>query len=637
VRLLSETTTTTATEGRTAWGRNLAAPIRRFLYAETSGAMLLVAATVAALLWANVPGTDSYESVWHTRLAITLGDHSIATDLRGWVNDGLMTLFFLVVGLEAKRELDLGELRDRARLAIPVMAGLGGMVAAAVLYLLINAGGDGAPGWGAAISTDTALALGALGLVSRGRAIRMRVFLLTVVVVDDLVALAIIAVAYSNAIDALALAIAAALFAALLGLHYVDFKWRGSVATALGIGMWFALFESGVDPVITGLLVGLVTTAYPPSRDDLERSTERARSFREQPTPELAYEARASLTSAISLNERLQYRLLPWTSQVIVPLFALANAGIHFSSTLLSDALTSPVTLGIVAAYAIGKPLGILTASWLATRRALGGQRLTITWPALIGVGTSAGIGFTVSLLVASRAFQDSPALLDQAKIGVLATAIIAPALTWAVLRVMLRLPDETRARQLGSTAADIVDLADDIDPERDHIRGAVDAPVTLVEYGDFECPYCGAAAPVIAKLLDHFGDDLRYVWRHLPLSDVHPDAQMAAEAAEAAADQGKFWEMHDLLLANPDRLRVSDLYRHASDLDLDLDRFTDALNRRRKAARVAEDVASADMSGVSGTPTFFVNGRRHQGVYDVDTLTREVKAASRAPARVGA
>ncbi|QEC50614.1 Na+/H+ antiporter NhaA [Baekduia soli] len=612
--------------GRTAWARNLAAPIRRFLHAETGGAIVLVGATLVALLWANSPWSDSYASVWGMRLAISLGDHAIATDLRGWVNEGLMTLFFLVVGLEAKRELDLGELRERRRLTVPVMAGLGGMVAAAAVYLAINAGGDGAAGWGAAVSTDTALALGALALLTHGRAIRLRVFLLTVVVIDDLVALAVIAIAYSDAIDPVALAVAVGFFAVLLALRYAG-SWRGPAAAAAGVGMWLALFESGIDPVITGLLVGLVSTAYPPSRDDLERSTERARSFREQPTPELAYQARASLTSAISLNERLQYRLLPWTSQVIVPLFALANAGVHFDGDLLSGAAASRVTIGIVAAYVVGKPLGITGAAWIATRRAMGGQRPTVTWPVLVGGAAAAGIGFTVSLLVASLAFTGPT--LDEAKIGVLVTALASPAVSWVAFAIVRHLPDELRARQLGAVAGQIVDLADDVDPGRDHIRGPVDAPVTLIEYGDFECPYCAAAEPVIARLLEAFGAELRYVWRHLPLTDVHPNAQLAAEAAEAAARQGAFWEMHDRLLAHQDDLAVSDLYRHAAALELDLERFSDDLGRRRTAPRVAEDVAGADASGVSGTPTFFVNGRRHQGVYDVDTLTREIKAAA--------
>jgi Na+/H+ antiporter NhaA len=614
----------TSSSGRTAWARNLAAPIRSYLHAETGGAVVLAAAALAALAWANVSPT-SYESVWGTRLAVQLGDHALATDLRGWINEGLMTLFFLVVGLEAKRELDLGELRERTRLAIPVLASFGGMLGAGGIYLAINAGGDGAAGWGAAVSTDTALALGVLSLLTRGRAIRLRVFLLTVVVIDDLAALLIIALGYSERIDVTALLIAVALFAALFLVRWAG-SWRGPAAVLLGVGIWFALFESGVDAVIAGLAIGLVTSAYPPARDDLERSTELARSFREQPTPELAYSAVASLTSAISPNERMQYRLHPWTSRVIVPLFALANAGIHIDGTLLSDAITSPITLGIVAAYAIGKPAGILGASWLATRR---GARLTVTFPALAVGAASAGIGFTVSLLVATLAFDGEP--LDEAKIGVLATAIISPALAWLAIQVMRRLPAEVRARQLGEVAETIVDLAEDVDPERDHIRGRVDAPVTLLEYGDYECPYCGHAAPVIGKLLDHLGDELRYVFRHLPLTDVHPNAQLASEAAEAAGAQGAYWEMHDRLLDHQDALAPVDLYRHASELGLDLDRFSDDLRHRRFAHRVAADVQSADASGVSGTPTFFINGRRHQGVYDIDTLTRSVKTAARA------
>ena len=312
--------------------RNLAAPVRGYLAAESGGAAALVVAALVALAWANV-APDSYTSLWETKLAISLGDHEFATDLRGWVNEGLMTLFFLVVGLEAKRELDVGELRERSRVAVPVLCGLGGMVAAAAIYLAINAGGEGAAGWGAAVSTDTALALGVLALISRGRAIRLRVFLLTMVVIDDLVALLIIAIAYTEEVSLVALAVALGLFAVLVALRFAG-PWRGPAAVLVGFGIWVAMFESGIDAVIAGLAIGLVTSAYPPSRDDLERSTELARSFREQPTPELAYTARASLTSAISPNERLQFRLHPWTSLVIVPLFALANAGIAIDGDL---------------------------------------------------------------------------------------------------------------------------------------------------------------------------------------------------------------------------------------------------------------------------------------------------------------
>jgi protein-disulfide isomerase len=299
---------------------------------------------------------------------------------------------------------------------------------------------------------------------------------------------------------------------------------------------------------------------------------------------------------------------------------------------VLSDALTSSVTLGIVAAFVIGKPAGILFAAWVGTRRVFGGSRLTVTWPALLSGATAAGIGFTVSLLIATLAFEGTP-LLDQAKIGIVATAILSPALSYLSGVLMRHLPDELRARQLGQVAETIVDLVDDVDPERDHIRGRMDAPVTIVEYGDYECPYCAHAAPTINQLLGRLPDELRYVWRHLPLTDVHPDAQNAAEAAEAAAAQGRFWEMHDVLLDEQADLTPLGLFRHAEELGLDADQFGEDLRKHRYGERVAEDVASADASGVSGTPTFFINGRRHQGVYDLDTLTAAIKAAVRRPA----
>jgi protein-disulfide isomerase len=184
------------------------------------------------------------------------------------------------------------------------------------------------------------------------------------------------------------------------------------------------------------------------------------------------------------------------------------------------------------------------------------------------------------------------------------------------------------RARQLAGTAEELIDLVDDVDPERDHIRGAAEAPVTLLEYGDYECPYCGQAEMAIREVLTSFGDELRYVWRHLPLSDVHPNAQMAAEAAEAAAAQGRFWAMHDRLLEHQDELTTRDLARHARELGLDADRLVHDLRHREYARRIADDVATADASGVAGTPSFFINGRRHSGAYDVATLTAAVRRA---------
>jgi Na+/H+ antiporter NhaA len=614
--------------GRTAWARNLAAPVRDFLSTETGSAIVLLAATIAALLWANSPWPDSYDSVWTTELSFRLGDWTLSADVRDWVNDGLMTLFFLVVGLEAKRELDLGELRDRKRLALPVLAGLGGMIVPVAIYVALNAGGSGGDGWGAAMSTDTAFALGLLALAAPRGSTRLRVFLLTLAVVDDLCALLVIATAYSEDIKLTALAIAVGLFGVLVALRYAPVG-RSAAAAVVGIAIWVAMFKSGIHPTIAGLAIGLVTSAYPPARGDLERASESFRSFREQPTPELARTAQLTLVSAISANERLQYRLHPWTSYAIVPLFALANAGITFSGGLLGDALRSPVTLGIVVGYVVGKPAGIVGASWLATRRMFGGQRLPVSWPGLGGIGAVAGIGFTVSLLISSLAFEGR--LLDEAKLGILAGAVLSALSAWGAFRAIALIPPPTRARQLRDTADELLDLADDVDPDVDHLRGRYDAPVILLEYGDYECPYCGQAESVIRELLDSFGDDLCYVWRHLPLSDVHPRAQMAAEVAEAAGAQGRFWEMHDTLLTHQDELLPMHMRRYADELGLDVERLWDDVHRRTYAARVSRDVSSADESGVSGTPSFFINGRRHQGAYDIATLTQEVRAARRA------
>jgi Na+/H+ antiporter NhaA len=629
---VSATTTTQSLSGRTAWARNVAAPVRDFLSTETGGAVVLLAATLAALIWANSPWSDSYDSVWHTELAIRLGDSGITMDLREWVNQGLMTFFFLVVGLEAKRELGQGQLRERPRLAALTLMALGGMGTAVAIYLAFNAGGSGADGWGAAMSTDTAFALGVLALVARGGT-RLRVRVLTVAVVDDLVALVVIATAYTEHLSFKPLMVAVALFAGLLALRWAPLTWRTAAAVILGFGVWVALHESGIDPVVAGLAVGLVTSAYPPARTDLEQVTELTRSFREQPTPALARSAQLGVAWSISLNDRLQYRLHPWTSFVIVPLFALANAGVHIDAGLLGDAVTSPITLGIVVGYVVGKPVGILITAWISSRTLLRGLRLGISWPVITGGGVVAGVGFTVSLLISNIAFEGRD--LEEAKIGVLAAALLASVGAWAAFRVIAHLPAPVRARQVSATADDVVDLSDDVDPARDHVRGAPDAPVTLVEYGDYQCPYCGQAEVAIRLLLSSFGDDLRYVWRHLPLNDVHANAQLAAEAAEAAAAQDAFWPMHDLLLAHQDAIGPRDLGRYAAELGLDVDRFWDDLRRHVHTERIAQDVASADASGVAGTPSFFINGRRHSGAYDVETLSAAVRAArNRAAAR---
>jgi Na+/H+ antiporter NhaA len=585
--------------------------------------MVLLAATVIALVWINVD-QSSYDNLWRTRLSVQVGNWGVSQQLRLWLNDGLMTFFFFVVGLEARREFDIGELRQRSRVVLPVLSGLGGAALAVAAYLAVNAGRPSAHGWGVAMSTDTAFALALLALVGPRFRERLRVFMLTVVVVDDIVALIVIATVYSERVVLVPLVVAILLFGIVLFLARLRFRY-GLAYFVLAVAAWVALFESGIDPLVIGLAMGLIIFAYPAGRGALERATELFRSFREQPTPELARSAQEGLAGAISPNERLQEVYNPWTSYVIVPLFALANAGIAINGGLFYRALGSPIFLGIVFGYVVGKPAGILGVSLLATKLSRGRLRAPVGWAAVGGAGAIAGVGFTISLLIASLAF--SGPQLDVAKLGILTAALVASGVGWLVFRATLLLPRRFAIRALLGTAESIVDLAVAVDPKRDHIRGAEEAPVTVVEYGDFECPYCGRAEPAVRELLAETGD-VRYVWRHLPLTDVHPNAQIAAEASEAAGKQGAFWRMHDLLLDHQDALRPADLTTYARNLGLDLNRFSEDLTRHAGAARIAEDVDSADLSGVSGTPTFFVNSRRHYGAYDIEALSAAVRVA---------
>ena len=383
---------------------------------------------------------------------------------------------------------------------------------------------------------------------------------------------------------------------------------------------WVAFVHSGVDPVVVGLVWPDVLRL--PGAAGRAGAGQRPLPLLPRAADRRTWSGRrgSGIASALSPNDRLQRLYHPWSSYVIVPLFALANAGIEINGSLLSrrlhlaDHAGHPARLRRWASRS-----AIVGASALGTRLSRGRMRPPVGWAAVAGGGTIAGIGFTVSLLIATLAFDGraaGPGEDRRAQRGGLRDAQHLaggagdrPAAEGA------------RARALLGTAESVVDLAEPVDPERDHVRGPMDAPVTVVEYGDFECPYCGQAESVVRELLADFGD-VRYVWRHLPLTDVHPHAQLAAEAAEAAGLQGAFWEMRDLLFDHQDALQVKDLLRHAEELGLDVERLQEALRGRKGAARVERDVESADLSGVSGTPTFFVNGRRHHGAYDIQSLS---------------
>lgn len=610
--------------GETARAPHLAL-LRTFLKTEAGGAVVLLAATIAALVWANSPWGAGYDALWTTAIGITAGPFSLSHDLGHWINDGLMTLFFLLIGLEIRREFDMGEFRERRRVAVPVFAALGGMVLPVLIFLTMNPGGDAARGWAMVMATDTAFAVGVLALVGRRSSFRLRTFLLTLVIVDDVAAVTVIAVVYSTDVQLVALAIGIGLLIAMAVLRAIGIQ-RSSVYVLLGLGIWLAASEAGVHPTVAGVAIGLLTGAYPPRRAVLQEASGVVRAFRNRPSPELAREAAQRITMSLSPNERLQHALHPWSSFVVVPLFALANAGLDLSGDLLARAFSSPLVLGIVLGLVVGKTLGIPIGAWIATRPWLGGQALSVGWPSLIAASSVAGIGFTMSLLIAELSYVG--VLLDEAKLGILMASIVAAGLSLAMFYGVSLLPREWLGRAEARTALPLTDLTDAVDPVRDHVRGPLDAPITLLEYGDYECPHCGRAAPVVKRLVERFEGRLRFVFRHLPLTDVHANAALSAEAAEAAGAQGRFWEMHDRLFEGQDALQLADLVRYAGELGLDEEAFNDDLRGGRFSARVGQDVNSAGEAGVAGTPSFFINEVRYRGAYDIDSLAAVLERA---------
>jgi NhaA family Na+:H+ antiporter len=367
-----------------ALGSNLTRPLREFLATESSGGIVLLASTIAALLWANLFG-GSYDSFWSTRLDIGF----IAEDVRHWVNDALMALFFFVVGLEIKRELVSGELKDPRKAMLPAVAAAGGMIGPALIYLAFNAGGAGQGGWGIPMATDIAFAVGVLALFGDRVSSGLKVFLLTLAIADDIGAIVVIAFFYSSSLDLGWLLVAVVWLAGIVVLLRWHVRWI-PLYVVMGIAVWFATFESGVHATIAGVALGLLT----PARDS-------------------------------GVAERFQHALHPWSSFVVIPIFALANAGLVLTGDAFGNALTSPVALGVAVGLVMGKIVGISLAALAAT--SLGVARLPegVSWRHIVGAAAVAGIGFTVSLFIADLAFSDA-GLAAEAKIGILAASIVA-------------------------------------------------------------------------------------------------------------------------------------------------------------------------------------------------------------------
>ena len=416
--------------------RNLGRPVLRFLHIEAAGGILLLASTVVALVWANTPWSAAYHDLWTTRVAIDIGGHVVAEDLRHWVNDALMVLFFFVVGLEIKQELVAGHLSRVREALLPAVAALGGMVVPALIYTAINAGGEGSSGWGIPMATDIAFALGVLALLGERVPAQLKILLLALAIVDDIGAIAVIAAFYSDDIHggwALAALAGLAVVAVLTRVRV----WYVPLYSVLGVAVWFATLESGIHATIAGVALGLLCPAKPLMPEADAAAIAEELSDDPQVTVTEIRTVSFRLRESASVAERLQDLLHPWTSYVVIPLFALANSGVELSGDIIGDAATSRITAGVIAGLLVGKFVGITGAIFFATKLRVATLPTGVTMRQIAGLAILAGIGFTVSLFVAGLAF-DEAALNAEAKIGILAASAFAAVVGSLVLHVTL-------------------------------------------------------------------------------------------------------------------------------------------------------------------------------------------------------
>jgi NhaA family Na+:H+ antiporter len=410
-------------------------PIAGFLRVEAASGIVLLAAAVLALVWANSPWASSYEALWQTEVTLRFGGLELSEDLRHWVNDALMVIFFFVVGLEIKYEIVSGELRDPKAASVPIIAALGGMVVPAGIYALFNAGGPGSAGWGIPMATDIAFAVGVLSLLGSRIPSPARVFLLTLAIADDIGAIVVIAVFYTADLSLTWLGAAALVLLVMAGLRALR-VWSLSVYVALGVAFWFATYESGVHATIAGVVLGLLAPALPLLDQEQAKEYARRSIADEHLDANELRRYRFLLAESVPVAERLGAQLHPWSSFVVLPVFALANAGVNLSGDAIADALASPVTAGIAIGLLAGKTVGVAGASWLAVLLGIGRLPHRTSWSMMVGLGAVAGIGFTVALFVAGLSFPEDSAMAAEAKVGILGASVVA-ALVGATLLIL--------------------------------------------------------------------------------------------------------------------------------------------------------------------------------------------------------
>lgn len=580
---------------------------------EAYVATALVTATVAALIWANVG--ESYNAFWSSSAGFSAGPLAIELPLHGWVNEGLMALFLFLVGLDVRRELAVGELRQPGRALLPVAAAIGGLVVPAAIFLAVAGATEAGSAWGTVISTDTALALGLLALIGPKNAPRLRVFLLTVAVIDAIGAVLVIGIFYADDLDLVALLVAAVLLGGIWLLQRFG-VWRVFPYLVLSVLTWLAVHESGVHASVAGVLIALLMPVHGLRKYDLERTDEIYHLFRQAPTPFTALTARDALVYAIPLNRRLSTVLPRYVNFIVLPLFALANAGVVVSADALASAASSTLSWGIVVGLVVGKLLGITVVAAIVVRLVPAARLPGLDIPRIAGVGALSGVGFTISLLVTSVAIEDAE-LHAQARIGVLSASVVAILVAIVIFRAGERIWPIHAPR--GET------LRRPVDPARDHVFGNLNAPVSLVVYAALSYAYRTRMEQSLREtyeLIDQ--EQVCFVFRH----HVEREEEMpVALALEAAAHQGRFWEMHDALVRFDGELDERAVHATADAIGLDAEDFTIRISSGDDLIRIADD--NLDVEGIAskGDPIVYLDEHRLPGPINRWRLVESIRA----------
>ena len=592
---------------------------RQFTSSELSSACLLVLATLIALAWANFGGT-SYDDFWGTTFAVHFGDVKLDLDLQHWVNDFLMAGFFLLVSLEVKHDLVVGDLRDPKKATLPLIGAVAGLLIPAALFVLINPGSETTHAWGVVISTDTAFVVALLALFGSKIPGPLRAFLLTLAVADDVGALAVIAVVYTENLALTPLLVALALGAVLFFMQRAQ-VWRISFYMSIGIVIWLAVYASGVHATVAGVIVGLLVPIYQPHRQTVKEAESLTQTFRRTPTVATGRAAVVGIARSISMNARMQKMLHLYVVLLIVPIFALANAGVPINGEVLSHAIVSPLFWGILGGLVIGKFGGILGATIAITKMRIAEMPPGIRYRHIAGGAMLTGIGFTISLFIVDLAIAD-PLQQSIARIGVLVASFLAAMFGLGAFYIVTRY-DRARAPARKK-------LVRPVDPAEDHILGPVHAPVQIVNYDKLGGTDDDLTSELVERLYSRFEEDISYVFRHNPRENLV--AIQAAEALEAVALQSQrlFWRMHrELVKINAEEdLDAHEIRRAAVTVGAHLTRMEETVRRGETANRVERDVLDAKTMELRSTPHFFINGENYDGPISYEGLAAAIEAA---------